>query len=286
MLPPKRRPPLTVALPSSTVSEATHLRDKTLRLGFLGRLLAVFRVDQASIYLDKPNMRGEGRLVEAILSYMATPQYLRRELFKLTPELKYVGVLPPLRTPNHPLEKYASQLEVGSFRQGMVIGRERRGSLVNVGVEIPALISGKKPLGSLVNVKIVGVGDRVLEAVEVGEEEIPYYWGFKVKNENKPLDQLVKQGNFDLAIATSKYGEPLEKVEDEIFEAWRKARSVLVAFGSPTEGLKEILARRGLKLEELFHFTVNTVRFQGVETVRVEEALAATLSLFNYLIPG
>jgi len=31
---------------------------------------------------------------------------------------------------------------------------------------------------------------------------------------------------------------------------------------------------------------VNTVRFQGTETVRVEEALTATLAILNYLFPG
>ncbi len=285
-LPPKRKPKLAVALPASTVAETPHLREKTLRLGFIGRTLALFRVDEALIYLDKPGMEAEGKLVGKILSYMATPQYLRKTLFKLSPELKYCGILPPLRTPNHPLEKSASELKPGTFRQGIVIGRVREGSLVDIGVEKPALIPGSHQLNSLVNVKILKVEGRILEAEKVEEEEIPIYWGFRVKAEMAPLNQLVESGGFSLTIATSRYGEPLEMVEEEIFEAWRRAEKVLVAFGSPTEGLREILARRGLKVEELFDYTVNTIRFQGVETVRLEEAILATLALFNHLFPG
>lgn len=285
--PPKRTPPITVAIPASTLSETPHLRDKTVKIGIIGRALAIFRVDKIVIYRDQlQSQRGEIRLMETLLSYMATPQYLRKSLFKITPELKFSGLLPPLRIPSHPLEAKISELKPGSFRQGLVIGRLEDFSLADVGVEKPVRVKGKHPLGRLLNLKILRVKGGLVEAESVKVEEIPYYWGFKVEAEGVGLPELVRRGGYSLTLATSKYGEPLETVEDEIYERWRKAESVLVAFGSPTEGLREILARHSLKPEDIFDFTVNTVRFQGTETVRVEEAITATLAILNHIIPG
>jgi hypothetical protein len=283
-LPPRRISSLTVAIPASTVAETSHLREKTSRLGVIGRLLALFRVNEVIIYSDlSPHQ--EFKLIERILSYMATPQYLRKTLFKITPELKFSGILPPLRTPNHPLTKHLSELKTGEFRQGVVIGRKENFSLLDIGVEKPALVEGKYPLKSFLNVKILEVknGEIIGEVVE--EKSIPFYWGFKVKAENIPISKVIRLGKYGLTIATSKYGEPLEQVEEEIFLKWQKTEKVLIAFGSPYEGLKEILAKEKLNLNEIFDYTVNTVRFQGVETVRVEEAIASTLALLNYLIP-
>ena len=286
MLPPPRRiPPITVAIPASTVAETPHLREKTSRLGFIGRTLALFRVDEVIIYSDLSEHQ-EFELVRKILSYMATPQYLRKAVFKISPELRFSGILPPLRTPNHPLAKHSSELKVGEFRQGIVVGRKEEFSLLDIGVEKLAAVKGKYPLNTILNVKILDVETSEIKAQVVSEKEIPHYWGFKVKVENAPISKVAKLGKYSLAIATSKYGEPLEAVEDEIFSKWREARKVLVAFGSPFEGLREILAKENLELKDVFHYTVNTVRFQGVETVRVEEAIASTLALFNYLIPG
>jgi len=56
-----------------------------------------------------------------------------------------------------------------------------------------------------------------------------------------------------------------------------------VAFGAPTQGLYEIAAHERLRLEDLAHFVVNTIPKQGTETVRTEEALYASLALFNML---
>ena len=285
LLPPRRIPTLTVAIPASTVAETPHLREKTSRLGFIGRLLALFRVDEVIIYSDLSEHQ-EPKLIETILSYMVTPQYLRRTLFKITPELRFSGILPPLRTPNHPLTKHVSKLKPGEFRQGLVTGRKGEFSLLDIGVEKPALVKGKHPLNSILNVKILAVENGEITAETVKKEDIPLYWGFKVKSEKTSISKIIENGEYDLTIATSKYGEPLEQVEEEIFLRWRKARRVLVAFGSPYEGLREILSKERLSLDEVFNYTVNTVRFQGVETVRIEEAIASTLALLNYIIPG
>ncbi len=57
-----------------------------------------------------------------------------------------------------------------------------------------------------------------------------------------------------------------------------------MAFGAPTQGLGDIVRREGHQLSELVDFVVNTVPMQGTETVRTEEALIASLAVFNIIL--
>ncbi|MGP3667862.1 MAG: putative RNA uridine N3 methyltransferase [Candidatus Bathyarchaeota archaeon] len=286
--PPKRKTSIIVAIPASTTADVPHLREKTFKTGFIGRVLAIFRVEEVLIYKDKDNNEDvrynqELKLIGEILSYMATPQYLRKRVFKVSPNLLYAGILPPLRTPDHPLKKGLDKVLNGEVRKGLVIKSFRENSIIDVGLDKPVEVEGKFKLGTILNVKLFKVNGKVKGKV-ISLEEVKAYWGFKVKALNKTLDEVVKSEKFDLKIATSRYGEQLSSIVNIIVDRWIKSKRVLLAFGSPTEGLREIVERRGFKLEELFDFTVNTIPNQGVETVRVEEALASTLALFNYLV--
>jgi len=102
--PARRSQIVSVALPASLTLDIPHLREKTARLGFVSRALATFRVEEAIIYRDRAGAEidREARLIEKMLTYIETPQYLRRLVFKIDPDLQYAGTLPPLRTPNHP----------------------------------------------------------------------------------------------------------------------------------------------------------------------------------------
>jgi predicted SPOUT superfamily RNA methylase MTH1 len=82
-------------------------------------------------------------------------------------------------------------------------------------------------------------------------------------------------------VGTSIKGAKWAGIAGELTGKWRKADSVLVAFGAPTRGLYEIAKDEGVKLVELVDFVVNTIPAQGTETVRTEEALLATLAILN-----
>jgi hypothetical protein len=43
---------LAVAVPASMISDTPHLREKTSKVGFIGRAAAIFRVDEIVIYRD------------------------------------------------------------------------------------------------------------------------------------------------------------------------------------------------------------------------------------------
>jgi predicted SPOUT superfamily RNA methylase MTH1 len=79
MSPRKRATKIAIAVSSSLVSEAPHLREKTRIIGEVARAAALYRVDDVHIYRDEPD---EGHLIQQVLNYIETPQYLRRQLFK------------------------------------------------------------------------------------------------------------------------------------------------------------------------------------------------------------
>ena len=94
-----------------------------MKIGLIGRAAAIYGVDEIIVFPDRPALRQrrEANLISAVLSYMETPQYLRKRLFKIKPEFRYVGILPPLRTPNHPLANRTEYLAVGEYREGAIL---------------------------------------------------------------------------------------------------------------------------------------------------------------------
>jgi predicted SPOUT superfamily RNA methylase MTH1 len=129
-------------------------------------------------------------------------------------------------------------------------------------------------------VQVVKAGERV-EVQTLSKDEIPYYWGYTVTVENRSFRRLVESGKFDLTIATSKVGARFMDEAGKIGEKWKNAKCTLVAFGAPTRGLHEIVGDEGASLKDVVDFVVNTVPEQGTETVRTEEALLASLAIFN-----
>ena len=163
----------------------------------------------------------------------------------------------------------------------MVLAEDEGEFLVDVGVERPLRATGRAPsLGSRATVKVLG-NKPELRGRFVGRGEVDQYWGYGVHVSGRSLGKLALSREFDLTVATSRRGQPYPMVEEQLRARWAEAKSVLVAFGSPRSGLREILAREGLTMEEVFHFTVNTIPRQGCETIRTEEAAYATLAILN-----
>jgi hypothetical protein len=274
---------LSIAIPASFVSGIPHLREKTFMIGLIGRVASIFNVASIIVFPDFPEAKQKRdiRLISRILYYMDTPQYLRKQLFKIESDLRYVGVLPPLRTPHHPLHDKIGDLRVGEYREGAVASSSEEGSLVNIGVGKPVLISNLKlPVNKRVTVKIAEL-DKPPKAVLASRDEIKRYWGYSVVVSTVSFGKMVKDSSFDLVVATSRQGAPFTQIKDRLMERWKKSQKILVAFGAPTQGLYEIAAREQVALDEIAHFTINTIPDQGTETVRTVEAVFASLAIFN-----
>lgn len=281
------RKKISIAIPASIVADVPHLREKTSKIGLIGRVAAIFRVSEIIIYLDDPkiNQEADAILIEKVLTYMETPQYLRKKLFRIRSELRYVGILPPLRTPHHPLNRKMKNLGVGEYREGVTLTKKNSSQkddlLVEIGVEKPAYVKNVRlPANKRVTIKILKVNKHV-EAELTSREQISEYWGYAVSREKMYFARLVKTKGFDLTIAASKYGKNFADISDSIISRLKHADSILVAFGSPTQGLHKIVHRERLNLVDIVDFVINTVPGQGTETIRTEEALIATLAILN-----
>jgi len=274
---------LAIAIPASVVSDTPHLREKTSKVGLIGRAAAIFRVDKIVVYPDDPKSNQERDLdfISLLLTYLETPQYLRRRLFKIEPRLQFAGILPPLRTPHHPLSGKNKDLKVGQYREGIVLSKAKEGLLLDIGVERPAILRETQfSIRDRLTVQIINLGERT-EVQTANREDIPVYWGYTVQTEKHPIAQIVNKSEYDLTIATAKLGDKFENKASSIQQKWNQSHNVLVAFGAPTRGLQEIVQQEGTRLWDVFDFVVNMIPDQGTATVRTEEALFASLAILN-----
>jgi predicted SPOUT superfamily RNA methylase MTH1 len=276
----KRRNSITIAVPASMVAEINNLRDKTTALGQLGRAAAIYRVDQIIIYRDQPD---ENIIMKYILGYMETPQYLRKHLFDVRPELQYAGTLPPLRTPHHPLEESLSQIDIGTIREGVVLGGSGFNYKVDIGLETPIEVRGKPPTrGARVTVEVMDK-EPTLSGRAIKKKDIPEYWGYDLRGNKRRLSDLVYSPEWDLTIGTSRLGEPYNEVKTRLEADWVEAEKTLIVFGSYKEGVGEMIEREGRRPEEVFNYMINTIPEQGTATIRTEEAVMSTLAILNIL---
>ncbi|VAI24284.1 unnamed protein product [Triticum turgidum subsp. durum] len=121
--------------------EEADSKGKPTLAGQIARAAAVFRIDEIVVFDSSPPAENGGggaedeeesgaRFLVRILEYLETPQYLRRRLFPMHKNFKYVGLLPPLDAPHH-VRKH----EWSEFREGVTLGGDRsKGTLVDVGL--------------------------------------------------------------------------------------------------------------------------------------------------------
>jgi len=246
----------------------------------IARALGIYRVERVIIYNDNSlrEPRNDGLLLEKLLSFLETPQYLRKELFSRDSDLQFAGILPPLRLPSHP---NPTEPHPGLVREGLVI-ESGRSSIVNAGFQKTVTVSQQLPPKRRVTIRLTKTSP-VLEGEVVDVTRLPIYWGFSITRTNSKLSQLTKGEKPDLTIATSRKGSLFRDVSTELGVRWRAARRPMIVFGSPSEGIPEILGRDGGKVEQFADYNLNAIPYQGVETVRTEEALLATLSCLSQL---
>ena len=277
------KPKISIAIPASIISDTPHLREKTAKIGLIARASAIYRINQIILYPDNPkqDQHKDLQLIALLLNYLETPQYLRKTLYKIDPDLQYAGILPPLRTPNHPLSGKTKHLKIGEYREGIILNELKDGLEIDIGVQQPALLRQKQFLiGQRVTIQVIRMGNQV-EVQPVDRNEVPLYWGYTVNIEKRSIGQMMSTNEFDLKIATARIAGHFLEVTAKIKSRWTNSNNVLIAFGAPTRGLHEIAEDQRLKLDNLADFTVNTIPNQGTATVRSEEAIIATLAIFN-----
>jgi predicted SPOUT superfamily RNA methylase MTH1 len=237
-------------------------------------------VEEAIIYRDRSGTEvdREAGLIEKMMTYIETPQYLRRLLFKMDPDLQYAGTLPPLRTPNHPDKRNPSP---GLLREGLVV-QSGPSSMIEAGFRNLVRVKSKLPAMKRITIRLTRDSPE-LEGEIVEPSGLTIYWGFRVARGNVSLSEIVRSRKFDLSISTSRKGADVREITPDLTKKWKSANRPLIVFGSPSEGVPEILAQSGMNVSDAMDFNVNTIPDQGVETVRTEEALWSSLAILNVL---
>jgi predicted SPOUT superfamily RNA methylase MTH1 len=233
------------------------------------------------IYRDPEH--NDSRFMAMVLRYMETPQYLRKLLIPRREELRHVGTLPPLRTQHHPIDSRSESLKIGEFRVGAVV--ESVGSDDGVWVEIginrpiPLRTKEKIPVGQRLNVRIFS--HNPLAAEPVDQEEIPHYWGYETEVVGS-LEGYLASKDDPLVVLTSRNGKAITpEILSKLGQSGQK-RDLAVVFGSPARGVDAFLGKEAMDRYEM----INTIPHQGTQTVRVEEAIFATLALLNLIALG
>lgn len=277
---------LSIAIPASFTDVFQNRLQQTIQIGRVARAAAIFRINEILIYPDLSLIKQNSNIqfITRVLLYLETPQYLRKHLFKKEAGLRHVGVLPPLRTPHHPLERRITHIRDKTIREGYAYQLKKR-IIVDIGAD--QLIPLSKPfpeiLPNRVTVQLRKGKSGDFEA-RLTNPPKNLYWGYQVKICHKLIgDFLQKTQDYDLIIATSRKGQPINSIKDAIKKKWKSTKNPLILFGSYREGLREILKREELSLNSVVHFTINIAPQQGVASIRTEEAIMTSLAILRFL---
>lgn len=268
-----------VAIPDSALSDEQTVRDKSSKIAQLARAFTIFRVSKVYIYRDKErNYSADRKLLKLILEFLDTPPYLRKSLYPMKEELRFAGLLHPLKAPHHKPAVDIQRIKAGEIRQAVIVNKGKY--FADVGLSSLVPLEGPIPNEKRITVKIIS-GYPKMKCKAITREQVKDYWGYEVE-EAQSLVELLKRIS-GMIIFTSREGERLRRYEQELKEEMKNAGHAMVVFGSPSRGLIQILKDERRHPKEFSRYFLNFFPKQAVETVRLEEAIMGCLSLLNYL---
>ena len=188
-------------------------------------------------------------------------------------DLKFAGVLQPLKIPSHITPSNQKKIIRGDVREGIIVSVKGK-KFVDVGINQLIQFYGQTGVGKRVTVQFKE-GYPKLSVKEIDKTEAPGYWGYSVK-ERANLFSIFSEWKGSVII-TSRKGKTATK--EQISKYTTSDQPVLVAFGSPEKGIHEILGGRMKNVQNAK--SLNFFPNQSTETVRLEEALLGTLAILN-----
>ncbi len=267
--PPKREKRFFLALPASILSVEKSLLSKTLKIGFIARTLSIFRIDKAIVYRDSKATMRDYRVLRIILEYLSTPPHLRKKLFPLLPELRYVGLLPPIQAPSHIVPEEPAP---GIIIDGLVEKCEGDSCRVYLGSKMGYGILGKRVRpGKLITVEVLKVEEGVIRLRQVKPS---FYWRYRVETYPSLKQVIGKYSDKMIIVGTSRLGT----CDKDIIRRTLKGRDILIVFGGPEGHVWDELDKDG------FDLIINSIPFQGTRTIRTEEAVMLSIKYIDDLL--
>lgn len=284
---------IKILLPDDILKNISHLMYKTIVLGNIARFCSIYKVKEIIIYDTGETWKQKGfdlEIIDDVLNYMATPQYLRKKIFFKKKTLTFAGILPPLNTPNHPQES----TDIGeifresspSYRVGRIERVSRNITWIDAGltkeIELPYI--NEKRSGQLVNLKLEKAGQDILGHI-IEEKDIPQYWGYNLTVKRKTLMEIIpilKDSN--IIIATSKHGINYLDIicEESYLNLDFKNKDVFLIFGPRKTGLLKFFNSIN-EMENNFDLIVNLFPDPGTLSIRLEESIQIALFFIQKL---
>jgi predicted SPOUT superfamily RNA methylase MTH1 len=251
---PRGRPwTVSVAIAGSIVDNAQTHELRSQLVGQVARACAIFNVDEIVVFTPSDDGRPpvavnggreEGRakrtdgavFMARLLQYLECPQYLRKHIFPVHPDLRHVGLLAPLDAPHHLRIE-----EVCEYREAVVISpgsgagstsssgssathmadddsrsHEAGGSssVIYTGLRKELKIGHALPVGTRVTVRMPSAGSSNARAATVvpprePRERLGMYWGYDVrvaKGLPAVWSECPYEGGYDTTLGTSEHG--------------------------------------------------------------------------------
>ncbi|SPJ84193.1 uncharacterized protein FTOL_10710 [Fusarium torulosum] len=292
---------LSVAIPSSILTNLATADQRMTQPARIARALAVFSVDEVVVFDDSPistrphntdpnSYTGDTdpcHFLSHILSFLEAPPFMRKTLFPLHPNLRLTAMLPSLDMPHHPNPK-----DWISYREGVTIAGQTStgsGTLVEVGLDYPVEIEAEIPPKTRITLKFPDDENQYPEPVHPAapRTEGGYYWGYTVRKASSLSNVFTEspyENGYDISIGTSERGIPASKA----FPPSKRVNfnHLIIVFGGP-RGLEfaamndEELSSmdiQGSKTKELFDHWINVLPNQGSRTIRTDEAVYIALT--------
>lgn len=279
---------ISISIPTSSLIQENSLIEKSLKVAWFARSASIFGIRNIFIYEDEKEsvLRKDFTVLALLLEYLNVPQYLRKNVFSMREELQYAGILPPLKTPHHAKKIELKKISKGDIRVGMVSRVSGKKIYLDLGLgkEVPLFVNHDQKsynykIGNLLNVKFISKFPN-LQVKEIPEKDIEKYWGYHVKFISNFYSFITEIKNDTLILVTTKKGTMFKDKKHEIATKLENFNNIVIFFGSPFRDLDELFPSVAWNQIPNIYF-LNMFPCQNTETIRLEEAVFGSLSIFN-----
>ena len=273
----------SLILPSTILENSNNLLEKTLKIGQIARVAAIFKIVKIIILKTNTKQDSNLELIKKILDYLNTPQYLRKRKYPIDKDLKYVGILPPLATYLHHLSKKQESLKNGEIREGLILESGKNWIIVDIGIEFPIKLEQFDEKIKFENLFIkITKNKKDIDYSIISKNNIQNYIGYGV--DISTLTEVIKNRECGLILGTSKKGASVFDIIKEIKNDVIKNEKISLIFGSAKLDIFKLFKKYNINIEKEIPYIINFLPDQGVRTIRTEEAMIIALSSLNSLL--
>ncbi|MBD3352817.1 MAG: hypothetical protein GF364_15120 [Candidatus Lokiarchaeota archaeon] len=276
---------IKVVLPSSILINDNTLLLKTLKMGYIFRILSMFKINEVVFYNDG-TLTNDIEFMETLMNYLKIPPYLRKSTQKKE-NLRYAGVLSPVQTPNH----IGVEVENYVYKEGIinkVTQDEKRDNCtleIDAGQNKPSLITLNNQSDHQYRKDEKIILEISSDSTRPAIDEELEYWNTQFLFLNAPIKDLLTEENSvnQYIIAASRSGENIDlNILNDLRKSLKNVERIYILFGPHKGSFRDYLNNKQIP-KDLINIWLNFIPDQGTKSIRTEEALHAALSILNIL---